>query len=167
MTEPRSGAPAITISAGPVEAVEFARFGAVLAPPPTIGERAHFGAWLEPVPGRALHSHINRVEPVTLPARVVEVECHPHAAQLFLPIDVSRYLVTVLPSDATGAPDPAAARSFVVPGSLGVVYAPGVWHTGISPLDREGSFAVLMWRSGHDDDVFVEIPPIDIVGGGE
>ncbi len=141
---------------------EFAPFGAFLEPPTTVGDRAHLGEWLEPVPGRALQSHLNRVAPTMLPAVVDRVERHPHAAQLFLPIDVSRYLVTVMPSDQSGDPDPSGARAFVVPGHVGVVYGPGTWHAGISVLGTEGSFAVLMWRGGEDDDVFASIQPIEV-----
>ena len=87
---------------------------------------------------------------------------HPHAPQLFLPIGVSRYLVTVMPSDDSGAPDPSGAIAFVVPGTTGIVYRPGAWHTGISSLDGEGSFAVMMWRGGEDDDVFADVEPLEV-----
>jgi len=90
------------------------------------------------------------------------VEHHPHAAQLFLPMGVSHYLVTVMPSDAVGSPDSAHALAFVVPGTLGVAYHPGTWHAGIAVLDAEASFAVLMWRGEKDDDVFAAIPPIEL-----
>ena len=95
-------------------------------------------------------------------SRVDRVECHPHAAQLFVPVAVSRYLVVVMPSDETGAPDPARAEAYVVPGTTGVVYRPGTWHAGISVLDEEGSFLVAMWRGGEDDDVFVSVPTVEV-----
>ena len=44
-----------------------------------------------------------------------------------------------------------------------MVYAPGVWHTGISGLDADASFAVFMWRGGEDDDVFASVPAFEVV----
>jgi ureidoglycolate lyase len=140
----------------------FAPFGEFLEPPSAVGERAMFGRWLEPVPGMVQQCHLNRVAPSTFPILVDQVECHPHAPQVFVPVGVSRYLVTVMPSDETGGPDPERALAFVVPGTLGVAYRPGTWHAGIAVLDAEASFAVLMWRGGVEDDVFAAIPPIEL-----
>jgi ureidoglycolate lyase len=92
------------------------------------------------------------------------MERHPHAAQIFLPLDVSRYLVTVMPADAKGRPDPAHALSMVLPGTLGVVYRPGIWHAPILVLDRDGHFAVMMQRGAPDDDVIFTIPPLTLTG---
>lgn len=144
------------------DASAFAPFGAFLEPPAEFGGRARFDEWLMPASGRTPHYHLNRVAPTRLPVTVDRVERHPHAAQLFLPVGVSRYLVTVMPPDESGAPDAARAQAFVVPGTVGVAYRPGTWHAGISVLDGEGSFAVLMWRGGEDDDVFASIPPVEL-----
>ena len=140
----------------------FAPFGAFIEPPPEVGRQIAFGRWLAPVPGLSPHYYLNRVAPTTLPVTVTRVERHPHAAQLFLPVGVGRYLVTVMPADEHGAPDPEGALAFVVPGTMGVAYNPGAWHTGISVLDAEGSFAVMMWRGAEDDDVFAAVPPIEV-----
>ena len=140
----------------------FAPFGAFLEPPTEVGDRSIFSEWLKPVPGLSHQCHLNRVAPSTFPLTVDQVECHPHAAQVFLPLGVSRYLVTVMPSDVAGSPDSAHGLAFVVPGTLGVVYHPGTWHAGIAVLDAEASFAVLMWRGEKDDDVFAAIPPIEL-----
>ena len=144
----------------------FTPFGAFLEPPSGVGDRVMLSRWLEPVAGLSQQCHLNRVAPSTLPITLDRVECHPHAAQLFLPIGVSRYLVTVMPSDAAGAPDPVHARAFVLPGTVGVVYHPGTWHAGIAVLDTEASFAVLMWRGGREDDVFAPIPPLEVHSAG-
>jgi ureidoglycolate lyase len=79
---------------------------------------------------------------------------------MFLPLVASRYLVVVMPPLADGRPDASAGRAFVVPSTLGVAYRPGVWHAGITALDGDASFAVLMWRGAADDDVFAEVDPI-------
>ncbi len=140
----------------------FAPFGAFLRPPTEVGQRSLFDRWIEPVPGLSQQGHLNRVAPSTFPATVDQVEHHPHASQLFLPMGVSRYLVTVMPSDGVGAPDPSRALAFLLPGTLGVVYHPGSWHAGISALDSEASFTVLMWRGREDDDVFAAIDPVEV-----
>ncbi len=157
-----TGSPILSVIAEPAEPSAFRAFGAFLQPPPVPGDRNQLGDWLEPVPGRALHCHLNRVLPAGSTPRVVQVERHPHAAQLFIPVGVTRYLVVVMPSDRSGAPDPTGTRAFVVPGTTGVAYRPGTWHAGISALDEGGSFFVAMWRGGEDDDVFAPVPPMDV-----
>lgn len=149
------------------DAEAFAPFGAFVEPPAEVGTRAHFGEWLEPREGLTQQSHVNRVTPATLPATIERVERHPHAAQLFLPMGVSRYLVTVMPATEGGAPDVEDALAFVVPGTVGVVYRPGTWHTGIMALDHEASFAVFMHRGAEDDDVFAPIEALHVYGPGD
>lgn len=143
----------------------FAPFGAMIDKPSQAGERRFYSQWLG---GQGLEPvfHTNSVPEVSLPVTLAKLERHPHAAQCFVPLDVSRYLVTVAPSLADGSADLANLRSFVLPGSVGVIYAMGVWHAGASVLDRAGSFAVLMWRGAKDDDVFAEIPPVQLLTGG-
>lgn len=145
----------------------FAPYGSFLVPPDGVGDRSLFSQWLAPLPGLAQQSHLNRVAASTLPTTVDLVEYHPHAAQLFLPIGVSRYLVTVMPSGGDEIPDVEKAKSFVVPGTMGVVYKPGTWHSGIVALDSEASFAVFMLRGADDDDVFLPIEPFEVRGVGD
>ncbi len=150
------------VTSGPDPAA-FAPFGAFIDVPSHPGERRSYNHWLTPVAGLTPQVHTNRVPASALPLSIARVERHPHAAQLFVPLRVTRYLVTVLPSDAQGRPEPAGARAFVLPGTLGVVYRPGVWHSGITALDGEASFVVLMWRGAEDDDVFSAIAPVLVV----
>lgn len=146
----------------PPDAAAFAPFGALIQPPQTPGDRRMFSDWLVPVEGMALQFHINHVTPAALPATLDEVERHPHAAQAFVPLDVSRYLVTVMPSDADGRPMESAVQCFLLPGTMGVIYRRNTWHAGIMVLDRPGSFAVSMWRGAEDDDVMAQIAPRQI-----
>ena len=147
----------------PPDPVAFAPFGAFIDPPEEFGERAFFSDRLAPVPSRVQQCHVNRVARTALPLSLNLVECHPHAAQVFIPMgEVSRYLVVVMPSSSAGGPDITGAEAFIVPGAKGVSYAPGTWHTGIIALDADASFAVFMWRGGEDDDLFVSIPPLEI-----
>jgi len=145
-----------------ISAESFAPYGALIHKPATAGQRQFYSEWLG---GEGLSPvfHVNNVPPSTLPHTINRLERHPHAAQCFVPLDVSRYLVTVALSRDDGAPDLDELESFVVPSTLGVVYAPGVWHAGASVLDRPGAFAVLMWRGAVDDDVFTTIPSTRLV----
>lgn len=143
----------------PPDATSFAPFGALIQPPETAGDRRMFSEWLIPVDGLALQFHINLVLPGALPLQLSQVERHPHAAQAFVPLDVSRYLVTVMPSGADGRPMESDAMCFLMPGTMGVIYRRNTWHAGITVLDRPGSFAVSMWRGAADDDVMAQISP--------
>ena len=142
----------------------FRPFGTLVSPPAEAGQRAFYSDGLHEHPeASAPVLHVNKVMPSKLPRRVETIECHPFAPQCFLPLDVSRYLILVMPSDNSGAPLLDKAIGFVVPGTLGVIYRPGVWHMGATVLDRPGHFAVLMWRGGkQEDDVFRSVSPITL-----
>ncbi|WP_375449652.1 ureidoglycolate lyase [uncultured Devosia sp.] len=142
----------------------FAPFGTFIDKPAEPGQRRFYSQWLG---GEALEAvfHVNNVSPVSLPVMLTKLERHPHAAQCFVPLDVERYLVAVAPSAPDGSPDPQGLISFLLPGSVGIVYARGVWHAGASVLDRVGAFAVLMWRGANDDDVMVDIEPVQLLAG--
>lgn len=140
----------------------FAAYGALIEAPSLHGDRRLYSDWLAPVPGLALQFHINSVARSDLPVTLDRMERHPHAAQVFLPLNVGRYLVTVMPSRAGGRPDPAGALSMVLPGTVGVVYRSGCWHSSVTVIDRDAQFAVLMWRGAEDDDVFGEVAPLTI-----
>ena len=144
---------------------DFAPFGAFIDRPAEPGQRQFYSSWLG---GAGLEAvfHVNNVLPATPPVTLAKLERHPHAAQCFVPLDVSRYLVTVAPSLPDGSADIAGLRTFLLPGSIGVVYARGVWHAGASVLDRAGAFAVLMWRGANDDDVFADIDPVQLISQG-
>lgn len=140
----------------------FAPFGTFVTPPARHGERAFFsahlgggGAGAKPV------LHVNKVPAVMLPYQISTVERHPKAGQVFLPLDVSRYLAVVMPSDPAGDPVPNLTQAFLVPGTMGVIYHPEVWHASAAVLDRTGNFAVLMWRRGDEsDDEFRAVPHV-------
>lgn len=144
----------------PADAQQFAPFGAFIDVPSRVGDRRPYSEWLTPVERLELKFHTNRVAASALPLTITRLERHPHAAQVFLPLDVRQYVVTVMAAGAAGAPDLASTRAFLVPPTLGVVYRAGVWHAGITALEVTASFAVLMWRGHADDDVFAEVPPV-------
>jgi ureidoglycolate lyase len=146
-------------------AEDFAPFGTFIDRPSQVGERQFYSEWLG-ADGLAPVFHVNRVLPATLPLTLRSLERHPHAAQLFVPLDVSRYLVSVAPSLPDGSADLSGLRSFLLPGTVGVIYARGVWHAGVTVLDRAGAFAVLMWRGASEDDVFADIAPTVLISQG-
>lgn len=146
-------------------AEEFTPFGTFIDRPAQAGERQFYSQWLGGA-GLSPVFHVNNVLPATLPLTLTKLERHPHAAQCFVPLDVSRYVVTVAPSLPDGSADMTRLKSFVLPGTIGVVYAPGVWHAGASVLDRAGAFAVLMWRGANDDDVFADVVPTQLISQG-
>ena len=142
----------------------LARFATLVEPPAHPGDRRLYSDWLAPVQGLSLQFHMNHVAPSALPLELAQVEAHPHAAQVFLPVDVDRYVVTVMPGD--DAPEPAGALSVILPGTVGIAYRPGAWHAGITALGRPGHFAVLMWRGAVDDDRFAPIPRLTVAAPG-
>jgi ureidoglycolate lyase len=146
------------------DAESFRPFGSFVTPPDAEGARSFYSGHLTAqAPGSAPVLHVNHVPASRLPLEVTRVECHPHAAQCFVPLDVSRYAVLVMPSDADGLPALDRARAYLLPGTTGVIYAPGVWHMGATVLDRPGHFTVLMWRGGAEpDDEFREISPLSL-----
>ncbi|PJE27972.1 ureidoglycolate lyase [Pseudooceanicola antarcticus] len=146
----------------------FAPFGEFVKPPAVSERRAFYSAHFDPRPETAAPVvHVNRVAPSVLPLVCAGVERHPHAAQCFVPMDVSRYVVMVMPSDENGDPVPAAAQGFLVPGNRGVIFRPMVWHMGACVLDRDGNFVVMMWRGGPGaDDEFRSIPPVTLMEPG-
>jgi len=149
----------------PPSAEVFEPFGRFISPPSSVGERAFYSDVL------SVHTddsspvlHVNHVDVRSLPMTVSSVERHPYAAQCFVPLDVSRYVVMVMPSHADGTPDTLNPLAFLVPPTMGVIYSPGVWHAGAAVLDRPGHFTVLMWRGGAaPDDEFLTIPQMTIV----
>lgn len=146
------------------DAAAFRPFGRLVTPPAEAGQRAFYSESLHDHPeASAPVLHVNTVMPSDLPLTVDTVERHPFAAQCFFPLDVDRYVTLVMPSDPSGAPRPDQAVGFVVPGTLGIIYNPGVWHLGATVLNRPGHFAVLMWRGGkQEDDVFRAVPPVTL-----
>ena len=137
----------------------FAPFGALLTRPEEPGQRRMYTQWLgSKRAGMTPRLHVNHVRMSSLPFTISTMERHLHSAQVFLPLDVARFVVVVAPTSATGSPDLASATAFLIPGTIGILYNSGIWHAGITVLERAGSFSVLMWRNDSDDDEeFVEL----------
>ena len=147
----------------PVTPEAFAPYGALMIPPAEAGERALHSQWLTEPAEVPVQMHLNRVPASKLPLSLDEAERHPAAPQAFVPVDVALYVAVVVGDG--DAPDLEAARAFLVPGSVGVVYAPGVWHASATVLEETGHFCVLMRRRNDGtDDVFATLPEPVAVG---
>jgi ureidoglycolate lyase len=146
------------------DAAAFAPFGSFIGPSDTAGQRKFYSEHLQAhQPGSDPILHVNHINPVKMPLDVVLLERHPYAAQCFMPLDVARYIVAVMPSDDDGNPIRTQTLAFLMPPTVGVIYHPRVWHLGATVLDRKGHFAVLMWRGGPgNDDEFLTIDPITL-----
>jgi len=81
---------------------------------------------------------------------VVEVEKHPHSAQLFVPLNATRYMVAV--AHGEDAPDLDTLQVFLAHGRQGVCYGPGIWHQPMIVFDVETDFTCFVWEDGTAED---------------
>jgi ureidoglycolate lyase len=149
----------------PLTAEAISPFGSIVAAPANTADRSIYTQWLgSGRTGTTPRFHVNLLLPADLPYTIQVLERHVYSAQFFVPLDVAQYVVVVAPSASDGSPDLAAARGFLAPPNVGVVYAPGTWHAGATVLERPGSFAVLMWRndSGDDEEFLTLKSPLEI-----
>jgi ureidoglycolate lyase len=137
----------------------FAPFGHVLTTPLQSGRWYHGDLIENRRPEAQLDLSFTSVEPAALPFPLRLFERHAYSAQAFVPLNVSRYLVTVCPDAGTDRPDPLRAVSFIAESDQTVVYAPGTWHHPMVALDRPGRFAIVMWTAGDAGDE--ELVPLD------
>lgn len=144
---------------------EFAPFGDVFDTPP-VGERTHLARSFQNLRDRArIDCYINHRAPTVLPYSVSVMERHSFSSQAFMPLQVSRYVVAVAPSEPSDKPDLSRLMAFVASGEQAVNYRAGVWHCPLIALDNTAKFVVLMWKDGSsDDEEFVDLAePIDFV----
>lgn len=150
----------------PVHPDAFAPFGTLVRPPAGLGriEFPHAISNLRPDARTTLSA--SRAMPRSLPLVSSVMERHRYSSQIFIPLDVARYVVVVAPRASAGNPDMAAARAFLVPGDTGISYAADCWHHPMIILDRPGCFAVILSRSGTVEDIEILSldEPIEIVG---
>lgn len=135
----------------PITAAAFAPFGELITAPPT-APRVNFVA---PVENRraTARANIAVVHPpvTTLPTRVETMERHPHSTQAFFPLGGCAYLLLVAPGGDAG-PELDGAMAFEVPGHVGISYATGTWHMGMTTLGRASIMALLVHEDGSADD---------------
>ena len=93
-----------------------------------------------------------RIEPAPLPLTIHTIERHPASSQAFVPLDGGRYLVVVMRQGLDGGPDPAQAKAFVATEHQAINYDAGIWHVGITALERPTSFCMVIFEDGSPDD---------------
>ena len=153
------------LRAEPLTALQFAPFGDVLRNDDGATRRKFYPDATRTGDGAGeLRFSVSRVEPVPEPLSIVRLERHPFAAQTFIPLEVSRWVVIVAPDLPDGSPDIARLRAFIAAPGTGVSYRRGTWHHGTTVLDATAQFGVVMWRrTTHDDDEFYDLEtPIEI-----
>ena len=141
-----------TVTARRITEAAFAPFGRLLDTPGT-HMRRDFAASVVNARATARANLALVRAPLAAPGvEVREMERHKFSTQAFFPLDVAEYLVVVAPDDGTGAPAPARACAFLVPGTCGFSYDIGVWHCGMTALAGAGLFALLVFEDGSRDD---------------
>lgn len=151
----------------PLARIPFAPFGQVLDFAPGDIARRNFAARL--FNGRNAANpnlRVQRTDPTPLPLMATTIERHRHSSQLFAPLSGSPYLVIVFPSSADGAPILSEGRAFAAGGDQAINYNCDTWHHGFRALQRPGTFLMLRWEDGtQDDEEFLTLPsPIRIDG---
>ena len=153
----------------PLIAARFAPFGDVLENDGS-ARRNYYPAATAAGQGEGeLRYWISYVEPAQVARLMVaQIERHPYAAQTFIPVQASRWLVIVAPHQPDGSPDVSAMRAFLAAPGQGISYRRGTWHHGTTVLDAPAQFAVLMWRrTAGDDDEFYDLDtPIEVNTNG-
>jgi ureidoglycolate lyase len=148
-----------TLETTPLSATLFVPYGNVVGFDPHNARvvngghalRADTAAELEGIGGSPVLA-IYRAERQDLPLRLTTLERHPFSSQVFVAINVPRFLVVVAPANAEGLPDADRAHAFVGVAGQGINYRPGVWHAPITALDQPGDFMMLMWERGTKED---------------
>ena len=149
----------ISLKPRPLTSDAFAPYGHVVAMPAR-PERIYFGDLIENRRPRAgLGLSFTRMAGAGLPFRLKLFERHEFSAQAFLPMEATRYLVTVCPDDGHGRPQPGLAEAFIAGPEQGVIYGAGCWHHPMTALSPEGRFTIVMWANGDAADE--ELVPLE------
>lgn len=143
----------MTVKAKPLTADAFAPFGQVLMGYETGVERHEFAAAIE---NRRTQAKPNmtfiRGAVAPSPVCVKAMERHEYSNQTFVPLNGTRYLVAVCPSDAAGGPDLSAIQVFAAEGAQAVNFNAGVWHAPNTVLATPGEFIMLRFDDGGAED---------------
>lgn len=144
----------IRLYAKPLTAEAFEPYGEVIAlGAGEPGTRDSFAAAMENRRDDAkLNVSLSRPNATPVPLKVKWMERHPHSGQTFVPLDISRYLMLVAPSDSQGNPDVDRLEAFVAQADQGINYRAGVWHHPFAALDRSAECLVLRFDNGSDAD---------------
>ena len=152
--EPSRSGVAAEVFAKPLAADAFAPYGEVLAlGQGAPGTRESFAAAMDNLRDDArLNVSISRPAETPVPLKIEWMERHPFSGQTFVPVDISRYLMMVAPSDDAGNPDLERLEAFVARSDQGINYRAGVWHHPFTALDRPAECVVFRFDNGSDRD---------------
>jgi ureidoglycolate lyase len=163
-----------TLTAEPLTAAAFARFGDVIEAggEPTVlinrgmCGRFHDLAAVDFGPGGRAGISLFRGKPYPLPLRLDMVERHPLGSQAFLPLSGDPYLVVVA-EDVGG--QPVRPCAFLAGPEQGVNYHRGTWHGVLTPIGRTALFAVVdrIGEGANLEEHWFETPWTVVVGAGE
>ena len=147
----------------PLESFRFDRFGDVLdLDPDGQGQSINSGtamSWADLAEvqvsqdGGKPRVSIYRAQPVSLPAELAELECHPLGSQMFVPLGPHPYLVVVAEA---GPLNLDTLRVFHARPDQAVNFHPGVWHHDLLALGGVSNFLVLdrgVERGGPDNNL--------------
>jgi ureidoglycolate lyase len=143
----------IKLVAEAIQPDAFAPFGIVIRAPMELARIQFPAAFQNLRPAARATLTASRSPPQALPLATDVMERHRFSTQVFLPLDVARYVVMVAPHSAAGMPDMRRARAFMVPGDIGISYAADTWHHPMVVLNRPGAFAVILWRENTPSDI--------------
>lgn len=143
----------LQIVARPLTAEAFAPFGEVVAlGAGQPGSDAYAADLANRRPDARLNVSISRSSPIALPLKVKAMEMHPHSAQAFLPIEISRYLILVCGKTADGGPDIGGIRAFIAQADQGINYKPATWHHPFTVLDAPSRQVMLRYDKDDAED---------------
>jgi ureidoglycolate lyase len=149
------------VRAAPLTPQAFAPYGQVLMALGEEAQRHEFAAQLRTL---RPHATLNMAFILTRPAEsapcLSALERHPFSSQSFVPVDGTRYLVSVCPAAPDGEPEVDRLAAFVAEGTQAVNYNPDVWHAPQTVLNGPGTFIMLRWDLGNADDT--ELRPLAV-----
>lgn len=157
----------LDLVAKPLNASAFAPYGEVLdLSSGTPGTRESFAAEMDNLREDAkLNVSVTRAKETAVPLKVEWMERHPFSGQTFVPVNISRYLMLVAPSNDAGEPNLDALEAFVAAPNQGINYRAGVWHHPFAALDRPAECVVFRFDNGSERDTdWFEVAEGPVVG---
>jgi len=131
----------------------FASFGQVIMGNGKTPRRIAFAAKFENQRAEAkLNLTYLHIDPLEGPVTIEALERHPYSNQVFVPLNGTRHLVVVCPSNRNGEPDLSGLKAFTAEGSQTVNYYANVWHAPRTAIGGAGEFIMLRWDDGTEGD---------------
>lgn len=97
------------------------------------------------------------------PLRLLRLERHAQASQMFMPLGMHRFIVVVAPGALT--PDWSGIAAFISAPGQGVCLRRGCWHHGLVALGDGDQFAVIEGGDYRNDTLEVDAPEaIELIG---